>query len=286
MAGIIELRDGDCRVAVSTAGGAILAAEVAGRPLLRVSRTPGLATRVRGSEACFPLVPFGGRIEGNGFRFRDKDYRLVPNTADPLVLHGDGWLREWTIASSSETSAILMLERDDGSHSPYAYRAMQRIDLLPSGVRLTLEVINLGSEALPFGLGFHPYLPIDADCSVQFEADAVWTEREMHLPGRRKDLDAELDFRLARAVPDIWINNCYEDWSGEAVIRHADHTITLSADPSLAWLMVYKPEGASDYLCLEPMSHRPNDQSKAFPLEPGASLRGSIMVEMTNYSFS
>lgn len=289
MARIIELRDGDCRVAVSTAGGAILNAEVRGISILQPTDSPGLATRLHGREACFPLVPFGGRVEGNAFWFGDREYLLAPNTPDPLALHGDGWLREWTVVNATSRSASLILECDAGNHSPYAYRAEQRIEVLPMGLRLTLEVLNLGRETLPFGLGFHPYLPVTPDCSVQFEADAFWSEREMHLSGKRQDLSTDFDFRLPRPVPGIWINNCYEEWSGKALLSYAaGHAITLSADPVFPWLMVHKPEGASAYLCLEPMSHRPNGQGNPgdaglAPLKPGVSLSGSMVVELTGW---
>lgn len=72
-------------VEVSPHGGAILSARWCGIPLLAPTSTPGLASQMFGVEACFPLVPFGNRIEANGFRFEGRDYRLEANTTDPLV---------------------------------------------------------------------------------------------------------------------------------------------------------------------------------------------------------
>ncbi len=286
MPGLVTLRNGGCRATVSQEGGAVLEAEVDGIPLLMPSKSPGLATRVHGREACFPLLPFGGRIERNGFRYRGENHVLTPNTADPLVLHGDGWLREWTVASVSSGHADLALDVEANDRSPYAYSAEQRIELLPDGLKLTLSVANRGPVTLPFGIGFHPYLPVSPETEVQFEAGGVWSERDMHLPGAILSLGGELDFSGFRPVPDCWINNCYEDWQGRAMIRTPRKPVlTLTADPLFRWLMVYKPQGQPNFLCLEPMSHLPNGHyapgdAGLRALDTGMKLCGSVTVRI------
>ncbi|WP_337268352.1 aldose 1-epimerase [Oryzifoliimicrobium ureilyticus] len=285
MSDIVELRNGDCRAVVSPAAGAVLSAEVRDELLLIPVKTPGLASQRHGREACFPLVPFGGRVEGNAFQFDGRHHLLAPNTEDPLVLHGDGWLREWDVAEVSEKHVDLTFEHQDNERSPYAYQAAQRIEISNNGLRLSLSVENQGRQALPFGIGFHPYLPATSDCTVQFDAGAYWTERQMHLPGEKRAMDTDNDFSQPRTVPDRWINSCYESWSGFASIRYSSGSmIRISADPLFNRLMVYKPAGRHDYLCLEPMSHRPN--SHACPLLDGLvalpcghRLSGSISIE-------
>lgn len=286
MSRIIELRNGPCRARVSISGGAILDVEASGIPLLSPSRTPGLATRVYGSEACFPMVPFCGRIEQNGFRFGNADYRFTTNTDDPLVLHGDGWLREWSVARTSPAHVDLTLEVAASCNSPYAYRAEQRIALLPDGIRLNLSVENRGPNALPFGIGFHPYLPVTPESKVQFEAAGVWSEGDLHLPGERQSLTGSLDFSTPRPISDIWINNAFENWKGRAVISHSSgHQIILDADPIFGWLMVYKPVGLPGFLCLEPMSHRPNSHGNSpsnglVTLGVGRRMSGAMIISL------
>lgn len=271
---------------LSLAGGAILGAEIAGRPLLAPTESPGLATRRHGREACFPMLPFCGRIEHNGFAFRSKDYRLSRNTSDPLVLHGDGWLRDWSLASCSDTQADLLLDVAASEASPFSYRAEQRVVVLPDGLELVLSVQNRGTETLPFGLGFHPYLPVEPGTAVEFDAEAVWSERALHLPGRPGLPGKDLDFTRPRPVPSIWINNAFEAWPGKAIIHQPDGArLVLKAGSLLNWLMVYKPEGETAFLCLEPMSHRPAAHADAdtepgglIVLAPGEQLSGSMML--------
>jgi len=282
---VIHLRHGDCRATVSLAGAAILSAEVGGSKLLEPAASPGLATRLHGMEACFPLVPFCGRVEDNHLEFRGKRHRLVPNTSDPLALHGDGWLEEWSVAEASPRHLSLTLDHRADARGPYRYSARQTVELLPNGMRLELSVCNTGEDVLPFGLGFHPYLPLADGCRLEFAAGARWTERDDHLPGERVGLEGIFDFSLPRSVPDDWMNTCYEAWSGRATVRYPNgDAITLTADPALSWLMLYKPAGAASFLCLEPMSHKPGAVVEGgaggwMPLAPGASFSGSMTLE-------
>lgn len=286
MSRVIELRNAECRAIVALAGGAVLEAEVSGTPLLVPKQSPGLATRLHGREASFPLVPFGGRIENNGFHFQGRTYQLSPNTEEPLVLHGDGWLRPWSVIQATQRSVHLHLESETHGSSPFRYAAEQHIELLEQGLRMRISVTNHGRETLPFGIGFHPYLPLSPDSCVYFASSAMWSERDNHLCGERHALTTPLDFSEPRQIPDNWINNCFENWSGLAEIRRSSGQIlSLSADPVFGWLMVYKPSGPSDFLCLEPMSHRPNchDDPKSgrlVSLEPGEFLSGSVAIEL------
>lgn len=282
MDGKITLRNGECRVVVSPAGGAILSAECEGGQLLQPSITPGLASRVHGREACFPLVPFGNRVEGNSFSFEGRSCTFTPNTDDPLYLHGDGWLSQWEIREQSESTATLAFQREPDDHSPYRYDAEQTISLMPNGFSLSLRVTNRAAEPMPFGVGFHPYFPAGPDTTVSFSAQAVWSEREGHLPGDRQTLSPPLCFSPPSPVPDDFINSPFEAWAGHAVIRQPDGTaIALAASASLTWLQVYKPLGQAGFLCLEPMSHRANafgGESGCRALRPGQTLQGEIRV--------
>lgn len=288
MPGVIHLRHWDCSASVSLAGAAILSAEVRGSKLLQPAASPGRATRLHGLEACFPLVPFCGRVEDNLVEFRGKRHRLAANTSDPLALHGDGWLEEWSVADVSARHLSMTLDHRSEACGPYQYIARQTVELLPKGLRLELSVCNTGTEALPFGLGFHPYLPLTRDCRLAFSAAARWTERDDHLPGERRALAGIFDFRKPRSVPEDWMNTCYETWSGQATLLYGNgEAITLKAGPNLPWLMLYKPAGPSSFLCLEPMSHKPGAVMECSaggwtPLAPGASFSASMEIERSD----
>jgi aldose 1-epimerase len=42
---------------------------------------------------------------------------------------------------------------------PYEYDAEQRLQLVPGGLDQSLRVTHRGATSMPYGLGFHPWLP-------------------------------------------------------------------------------------------------------------------------------
>src|SRR3546814_9930982 len=60
--------------------------------------------------ACYPLLPFIGRIALGHFRFENRDITLPPHPiAVPHALHGIGWQRPWR--SEEHTSELQSLMR-------------------------------------------------------------------------------------------------------------------------------------------------------------------------------
>src|SRR6059058_4388740 len=107
--------------------------------------------------SSFPLVPFVNRIKGGRFTFRGRTVRLQPNMAgDPSPLHGQGWLSAWTVEHASEAAAALSFRHDAGEW-PWEYEARQEFALDDGGLSVMLSCRNLSAEAMPCGLGQHPY---------------------------------------------------------------------------------------------------------------------------------
>ena len=74
---------------------------------------------------------------------------------EPLPLHGDGWLGAWEVEQEESARVRLTLDRREGE--PYSYRAAQTYSLDGATLVVTLDVENTGRDALPFGLGLHPF---------------------------------------------------------------------------------------------------------------------------------
>ncbi|MFP5076423.1 aldose 1-epimerase [Rhizobium sp. YIM 134829] len=256
----IRLQKGGLTLEVSPVGGAILSASFEGRSILQTVPSPGLATQVFGGEACFPLVPFGNRIEGNGFQIDGRDYHLAPNTADPLVLHGDGWLRHWALAERSEHSITLTLHHPADAGSPYHYSAEQVIALTHDALVVRLSVTHHGQQPLPYGLGFHPNFPRTPATRLTAEAETYWTERAQHLPNQPLPLPADLRIDQGTRLPARWLNNALDGWGGTARIDWPEIGlgVTLTTEPLCRHLVVYAPSPEQPFVSIEPMTHRPN----------------------------
>lgn len=289
---VLDLKVGSLSLRVSTAGGLIVGFwkdDKNGRvPLLRDA--PAEADAL--SSSCYPLVPFGNRVKGNRFAFDGQEYHFSPNTDwDPHYLHGEGWQSEWSLDEQADDRVVMSFAQQPGGHTPYTYRAKQTFMLTDDGLELTLSVENAGEKALPFGLGWHPYFPLTPETTLLAPARKFWTEVEGWLPGEATEIPADLDFSEPLALPQRWVNNGLEQWSGEATIFWPEHgtKLHLTADPIFrhAFIFVsdtdFDPQFKRDYFCFEPMSHLANshnlpDLGDLQVLKPGQRLSGSIRL--------
>lgn len=291
MMSIVDLKSGPLSLRVSTAGGLVLGfwRETRGDrvPLLR--EAPDEADAL--SSSCYPLVPFGNRVKDNRFTFEGNDYQFTPNTAwDAHYLHGEGWQAPWEIDEQAADRLTLYFAHR-GRNTPYVYEASQNFALTPDGLDMTLSVTNRGDTALPFGLGWHPYFPMTPKTTLFAPARKFWTEVEGWLPGEATEIPEDLDFSKPAALPHRWVNNGFEDWSGEAIMAWPERVtqLHLTADPLFRHAFVFvsdtvfDPNFERDYFCFEPMSHLANghnlpDLGGLEILQPGQSLAGSIRL--------
>lgn len=218
------------------------------------------------SSGGYPLVPFGNRVRGNRFSFDGREYTFAPNTSfDPHYLHGEGWQSDWSVISQSERHLELSFSFE-GRGTPYVYEAQQRFVIADGRFKLHLSVRNRGNEPLPFGLGWHPFFPITPETTLKAPAKRFWTEVEGWLPGEAADVPPDLDFSMPRGLPHRWVNNGFEDWSGNTEITWPERNtrLHLTADPLFKHAFVFVSDSAFDptfersYFCFEPMSHLAN----------------------------
>lgn len=297
---ILSFSNRSASFALSTRGAALMGWWLDGPdgrlPLLRLSATEGAATDM----AAFPLVPFGNRIGGNAFTFGGRTHRVRANTADACRLHGDGWLSEWAVEAVFPEGATLVLEHAGDDDAPWSYRARQSVTLDERSLVYSLEVENTG-DALPFGLGWHPYLTLTPESLLVAPATAHWIEGPGFLPTVLADLPEDLDLSAPRPLPDRWINAGFEGWTGRARLTWPERRLALdiASDPPVSRYVLFRPDRAfvpdyaGDWFCFEPMSHSPDgfrlaDLGGLAPLAPGGRLALTVRltaVEMP-HSFS
>lgn len=281
---VLELTAGNARLQVLPAQGAALAGLwVGARAVLRPMTGEGPF-----AASSIILAPFSNRVS-RAFDWNGSTITLPRNLAsEAFPIHGDAFQRRWTVSTASPSDAVLDLP--DGAFGPLLYTAQQVMTLSPDRLDLTLTLTSRADQALPFGLGFHPWFPRDRDTRLQFSAGAVWQEDARHLPATQAStpIPAPWNFAQARPLPGGWINNGFADWSGDLHIHQGSEAVSVSlqASPSLRTLILYSPDAQADFFCAEPVSHavdafnlpgRPGLQV----LEPGETLSGSIILEWT-----
>lgn len=288
---LVQLRAGDLALdLVPETGGSIATFRLGGidlmRPLSASDRASGNVLGV----ATFPMLPYANRITGNAFAFGGKTYSFPANNApEKYNVHGTAWQRPWNVGCADASAALLQLEVIESGEA-YAYRATQRFGLDPSGLTVTLTLTNAGPDAMPFGLGLHPWFERDADVTLRFNARRFYLEEPDGVSGNPIGIPPELDFTAARPLPQGWRNNDYGGWDGIADLCWPRRGVALriAADPLFRHLMIYA-DPAKPYFCVEPQTNasgafnRPggfdDPQEGVIVLAPGATTEATVRFE-------
>ncbi len=239
------------------------------------------------SMACYPMVPWTNRISGGGFTCAGRFHALSPNTAnDPYPIHGDGWLQPWTLLQPEEGVVHMELHSDRFAGGPYTYWAQQAFELTPDGLSQSLTVRNESGEALPFGLGLHPWFTSTPRCTVRSAVDGVWMSRPDKIPtGYEAEFPKGWDLNAGIEVSSVVIDNGFGGWSGSGVIEWPERCLRLTMDSELLSpqaghameCLLYSPAEPA-FFCFEPVTH-PIDaphlpgQPGWVTLAPGESMR-------------
>jgi aldose 1-epimerase len=204
------------------------------------------------------LVPWSNRISGGGFHFGGRFHPLDPNLRGELYpIHGNGFSSPWSVESAAAERVELLLTSN--GPGPFCYMARATYELDDGALTMGLWLRNLGSEPLPFGLGFHPWLVRTPGALLQAKAERVVLENSGHLPAGEAPVASHVEWNFAslRALPADWINNAFLDWDGRAAIVWPDRKLALDveADAALSTYIVYSPAAGADFFCFEPVSH-------------------------------
>ena len=107
----------------------------------------------------------------------------------------------WSVNNASAEKVELSL-RSNGA-GPFSYEARATYALDAGALKMWLWVRNVGTETLPFGLGFHPWLVRTPGALLQAKAKRVVLEDNDHLPDGEADVAScvEWDFATPRALP-------------------------------------------------------------------------------------
>lgn len=269
-------------------------ASFAGRrvDLLRPAGAAAIAARDPRATGCFPLVPFSNRIRLGRFSFAGREVRLPANAPNsPHAIHGFGFEARWQVAARAGTTLVIEHRREAGAW-PFPYVARQIFDLAPAGLTVTMEVENLGREAMPLGLGWHPYFPRTPGARLSAPVEKMWRNDAETMPVELVAPPAPHRLDKGVRLADFPIDNCFTGWGGRAVIDWPETKarLELTADRPFKFLVVFAPEGR-DFFCVEPVSNITDAFNLAAPwnpggrddtgmavLEPGKSLRAAMRL--------
>jgi aldose 1-epimerase len=245
-----------------------------------------VAPNMFGSWAMVPFAnrAFGGVVDDGERRFAVPDN----NAHGGGNIHGFGWQSAWEILGHTDSHTALEHRRTTGS-DPYRYRATQTVSLDPGGMTVEISVTNEADQALPYGLGHHPWFACAPDTKLGMAATGALVFGAAFRATGAQDLPDGGPYAgkpvFASERETAW---SLLGWDGVARIetQSTGLAITLTASENLRCPVVWAPAGA-DFLCVEPQSHvigSPSETAarQAAPLmrlEPGETLSGWLRIE-------
>lgn len=283
---MIAVGEGEWRVELDPAGGAIRRAVFRDRDIMRPYRSNWDAFPVL-CNACFPLAPYSNRIRDGRFSFGQRHVELPSvRPGDRHALHGVGWIAPWEVDTFSAGGARLRY-RHDSAGWPWRFEAEQWIKIEDGRLTLALHLTNTDAQAQPAGLGFHPYFPRDEETQLKFAAEGVWTGAQAGLSEELESVPENWDFSTGLRLGGEEIDHCFSGWDGQASIEWPERglCLSISASDALRHAVLFTPPGQS-YFCFEPVSHMSDAVNRLDfdtttglrVLQPGQTLETSISL--------
>jgi len=273
------------------AGGTIAALDWRGpdgktHPLLHAPAGLAPQTETPNKFGAWAMLPFANRAFDSLVDDGHTRFTVPPNNAAGTI-HGFGWQSAWQVERQDSGHTVLAHRRTAGP-DPYRYLARQEIQLDASGMTVALSLTNEANQALPFGMGLHPWFPCAADTRLSMTATgALIFGDQFRATGTQAFADGGPYAdgpAFATGAESAW---SFLGWDGIARIETPSTglAITITASESLRCPVAWAPAGA-DFLCVEPQSHAAGAPSErivreASPLarlQPGETLEGWVRI--------
>lgn len=239
--------------------------------------------------ACFPMVPYAGRLRGGKYQYRFRNIRFPLDAfSEPNTSHGDGWMRPWQVSRCSQQVAVLSMLPIQAP--PFRYRCRQVIRLSKDGLRVRIRLWNDEDIPMPVGIGLHPYFPRCSSPILTAALPKKWRFDEGLLPDKLQTNDLASEIALGAAISALPAHEEFWGWNGEATINWPSEGVSLRlyTEPRLHGAVLWAPHGR-DFFCFEPVSHSTDAFNLSsheltthgvIILEPGAQLKQEFYFDL------
>jgi aldose 1-epimerase len=251
-------------------GAAIREYAVGGAPVIDGFGPHEMADGGRGQ----PLLPWPNRLADGHYTFDDLQLQLpIDEVARGNASHGlTRWLN-WSVVAHQRDRAAFEYVLHPRPGYPFTLALRIDYDLTDAGLRCRTTATNVGTSALPFGAGFHPYVtvgtPLVDEALLQVPA-AEWLpvdERMLPTGERRTVSGTDLDFTVARRIGEQRIDACFgglqrnADGYARAELCTQDGTrkVMVWMDAAVRYLQVFTSDTLASHrrrrgIAIEPMT--------------------------------
>lgn len=237
-----EIVSGNVRAVVTEVGAGLRALEVGGKPYVETFGIDARPPRGAGNI----LVPWPNRTAGGRWLWQGQAQQLA--LSEPVAGNAiHGLLRHtlYRVGERSGTAVELhaVVAAQPGWPVPLDTSIRYAVD--GTGLTVTHTVRNVGAQAVPFGVGAHPYLRAGAaatdDCTLTLAARTM-----LPLTGGLPTGPAEPapgDLRTGRKLLGAVLDNAFGDCvpaAGDTLVRHRlegpESGVELWAEPAFGWV--------------------------------------------------
>ncbi|MHA6786022.1 aldose 1-epimerase family protein [Pseudonocardia saturnea] len=257
-----EIRSGAARAVVTEVGAGLRAFSVDGRPYVETfdaaERPP------RGAGAV--LVPWPNRTAGGRWTWDGTPQQLaLSEPAAGNAIHGLLRHTLYRVGERAPDSVTLhaVVAPQPGWPVPLETSVSYAVDA--GGLTVTHTVRNVGTAAVPFGVGAHPYPRAGRadtdDCTLHLAATTA-LPLDGGLPAGPAEPLTDPVFALRGTELDHAFGGCVPV---DGLVRHRlsgpDGAVELWADPDFGWVQVFTPDdhpGRGRAIAVEPMTCPPD----------------------------
>lgn len=218
------------------------------------------------------LLPWPNRVRDGRWSFAGEDLQLdLTEPSRHNASHGLVRWANWTATGQEPDRLVMELVLHPHPGYPFSVGLAVEYRLGAGGLSVATSATNLGDRPCPYGAGSHPYVTVGTDrvddAVLLVPADTYLESDDRGIPTGAAAVDGTpLDFREARPVGDLVLDQAYTDLTGnEAVVAGPDgrRRVTLWWDEAYRWLMVFTgdtldPVRRRRALAVEPMTCAPN----------------------------
>jgi len=228
----VHLSHGAQRATIATVGAALREYTVDGSDVV----VPFTEDEVAPAFHGMVLAPWPNRLTDGRYSFGGRDLQLaITEPARNTALHGLACWDDWTVAEASADAATLVLDLPASPGYPFSLRVSMTYALADAGLTITTTALNTGAIALPYGVGYHPWISPGAgsldDCTLQIDADTLVTVDDRLLPTGTTPVADDMDYREARTLAGSDLDDAFVD-----PIRDAD---------GLSWARLARGDGST-----------------------------------------
>jgi aldose 1-epimerase len=292
-----EISHGDERAVIVEVGGGLRLYETGAGPVLDGYEAAERCSGGRGQV----LMPWPNRLGDGRYEWRGRTQQLPLTEVEAgNAIHGLVRWAPWTVAEHGANSIVMAhrLHPQPGWPGTLDLRIEYRLG--DDGLSVATKAENMGAEACPFGVGFHPYFSLGApavdDLELWVPAETRLEADERGLPtGRASVTGSALDYRSGRPIGEARLDDCFTDLDRDpdgrsrVKLRFGGRSASIWVDEAFAYLMIFTgdtldPGRRRQGLAVEPMSC-PADALRSgegiVTLEPGETFTGSWGVSVS-----